>query len=159
MLSFNVFADNNECSFKDEFSDEQWQVIQDAYQYGEPHNLGLTLASISVIESTAGVNVVNERTKSYGIPQIRIYTALNRLNLENTPRNQAKIKKRLINDNDFAYDMAIQELQYWLSVRSNWRDSVKSYNAGWNKNAGNGYMHSVVNTLRELEKCETYITA
>jgi hypothetical protein len=147
------------CNLKSEFKPEQWEIIKEAYDYGEPYNLGYTLASISVIESNAGLYVENDSSESYGVPQIRVTTAIKRLGLRNSNQNREGVKNRLIKDNEFAFDLAVEELRYWLGVRGNWRTAIKSYNAGWKHHRGENYMYKVVGVLKELEKCDTYLAS
>lgn len=145
------------CNLKSELKPEQWDVVQEAYSYGAPYNLGYTLASISVIESNAGLYVENDASESYGVPQIRVTTAIKRLGLHNSNRNREGVKNRLIKDNEFAFDLAVEELRYWLDVRGDWRTAIKSYNAGWKHHKGEGYMFKVIGVLNELENCESHL--
>lgn len=145
------------CDLKSELKEEQWEVIQEAYNYGKPYDLGYTLASISVIESNAGLYVENDSSESYGVPQIRVTTAIKRLGLRNSNQNREGVKNRLIKDNEFAFDLAVEELRYWLGVRGNWRTAIQSYNAGWKHHRGEGYMFKVIDVLNELEDCESYL--
>lgn len=158
LFSISSFSFADSCILKNKLEKEQWNVIKEAYQIGYEYDLGYTLASISVIESNAGLYVENDATESYGVPQIRVTTAIKRLGLEDSNRNREGVKNRLIKDNEFAFDLAIEELKYWLGVRQNWRAAIQSYNAGWIQENGKNYMFKVVNTLNELEKCENYLT-
>ena len=157
LLSVTSFAFADNCSLKNELDKTQWNVVKQAYEIGSPYDLGYTLASISVIESNAGLNIENNVSQSYGVPQIRVTTAINRLGLPNSNKNRERVKNRLIEDNKFAFGLAIEELKYWISVRGNWRTAVKSYNAGWKAYKGENYLFKVVNTLNELEKCESHL--
>lgn len=145
------------CDLKSELKEEQWDVIQEAYDYGEPYDLGYTLASISVIESNAGLYVENDASESYGVPQIRVTTAITRLGLHNSDANREGVKNRLIKDNEFAFELAVEELRYWLDVRGDWRTAVQSYNAGWKHHRGEGYMYKVIGILKQLESCDKYL--
>ena len=164
IVSFLIFSTSltslayaSSCNLKSELKEEQWEVIQEAYNYGKPYNLGYTLASISVIESNAGLYVENDVSESYGVPQIRVTTAITRLGLHNSDANREGVKNRLIKDNEFAFELAVEELRYWLDVRGNWRTAIQSYNAGWKHHRGEGYMFKVIDVLNELEDCESYL--
>lgn len=164
IVSFLIFSTSltslayaSSCNLKSELKPEQWDVIQEAYDYGEPYDLGYTLASISVVESNAGLYVENDVSESYGVPQIRVTTAIKRLGLDNSNRNREGVKERLIKDNEFAFDLAVKELRYWLGIRGGWREAIKSYNAGWKHYKGKDYMFKVIGVLNELENCEDYL--
>lgn len=149
----NAYALDN-CSLKSNFSLKQWNKVEEAYKAGQDKDLGYTMAAITIVESKAGLDKVNEASESYGITQININTALSRMNMEDNKENRDKIKSMLIKSDKLSFKLAKDELLYWQSVRNNnWRQMVRSYNAGWNAENGNIYLTKVIKNLKKLEDC------
>lgn len=129
------------------FDTEQLHMLQQAHDYDE--DLGTTLAAISLVESEAGKNVVNEAGRSYGVFQNLLSTVVSR-----DGRSPVYLKARLINDWEFSARYALEELEYWLDVyEGDLEDAVRSYNAGWEKHYGNGYLELIKKQERMIDKC------
>ena len=116
-------------------STEQIHTLHYAYTRGEPHGLGYTLAAITWVESTAGINLKSP-TGDFGPYGINITTASNRLERKDT----YVLQKELTNNPELGADMALSELEFWVGVYGNNYDKVlSSYNSGWNWKYGFKY--------------------
>lgn len=132
--------------------DFQIKNIKKCYKAGEPYNLGQTMAAICYHESRAGLYKINSKSDDYGLPQIHLKTALSRLNLKSTWHNKQRIRTRLVTNDEFALDLAIQELRYWKETRGRgWKDTVASYNQG-TVIQNYDYFDAVLEALRTLKK-------
>lgn len=127
----------NKCVSVENLSLDQQEIILYAYNYGKAYNLGYTLAAIAWHESCAGEYRLNIADPSAGIYHALIPTVLRRYKmLSDNGFNRNVIASLLINDDEFASKVAIDELMYWEKTRNgNWKDMIKSYNKGflWEK--------------------------
>jgi len=117
-------------------SSQQREVLKAAYDYGEPFDLGYTLAAIAWKESSFGIDLISE-TDDYGVFQINLYTYKNRFSDEITDLNATDMQLQIILINDFATNAsaAIAELTFWRSAHSgDYTKMLESYNGGWRGN-------------------------
>ena len=149
------FSSVKKCPLDKEMKPWQWENILAAYNRGKPHDLGYTLASIAIVETKAGLDTSNDDSESYGITQILLTTAEKRLRDKGITSTRESIKQQLLSNDNFSYDLAIEELNYWNEIRdSNWRNMVRSYNAGWKQYKGEPYLRKVINRLNQLKQCD-----
>lgn len=105
-----------------------------------PYDLSKTIKAIIQLESYNGKYLVNLQDPACGVTHININTYMKRHNLKNTNFNRNKACADLINSPDWAILNAIEELEFWKKIHchngacsfSQYRNMVKSYNAGWN---------------------------
>ncbi|AGN30326.1 Vs.1 [Vibrio phage nt-1] len=149
-------------------SEKQWHNVRAVFVNGWYYDLSWSLAAIAIVESSAGENMINHRTKDYGLMQNNIKTATTRLkrwrqagrdfapyNID----NPEDVKTILLTDRTVSVQLAIEELEFWKGVRGdNWREIYSSYNGGyykgqkWEKRASK-YADKIVNTMRDLKSC------
>lgn len=142
----------NSCRSISALQQEQLEVLQFSYQRGEEFGLGYTLAAIAWVESQAGLYPINIDDPSFGVYQVNIHTAIRRSDMKDTVLNRNLLATQLL-EIDTGADYALQELLFWQDYRSNWRDVISSYNAGWNMENGRGYMVKVIDKVRLLTRC------
>ena len=120
----------DECAPLFSITDKQWGVLQQAYDTGAPYNLGNTMAAVVFRESTAGKYKINPESGDYGVAHINITTALVRTNTSGY-WGKRELITRLVVDDQFNLDLALQELLYWKGETPSWKAMVSAYNQGW----------------------------
>ena len=105
----------------------------------KPYDLVDTIKVIISLESKNGRYPINLQDPACGITHININTYIKRHNLKNTNFNRNKACADLIASPQLAIANAIEELEFWKKIHcdrqcsaSQYRNVVKSYNAGWN---------------------------
>ena len=156
LTTVQVRADIVDVLDKDKkFTLQQKEVIYKAYLKGERHNLGYTMAAITIVESSAGKYLVNLSDPSCGVYHALVPSVLSRANMRNTSANRNAICSRLITDEEFAHREALKELLYWESryvgQRMSWSKMVASYNAGTRYKNGLGYAKKVLKWVKYLQ--------
>lgn len=147
-----------ECSFFENggLSEQQKSVLRYSYERGKEYDLGLTLASIAWVESTAGVDRVNWKDPAFGAYQIVIHdksSAVKRLNITDKIE-QVHLANRLVVDDILGATLAIMELEYWKARhQGDWRKMIMSYNAGTKYKNGKAYLNKIKNTLNKIRGC------
>ncbi|QIW90147.1 hypothetical protein OLCHANIL_00050 [Vibrio phage V05] len=172
VCAFNASA-SNVCHVKfngQELSEKQWHNVRAVFINGWYNDLSWSLAAIAIVESSAGEQMINNRTKDYGLMQNNIKTATARLKRwEKAGRdfgpydlnNPEDVKTILLTDRTVSVQLAIEELEYWKKIRgkNNWREIYASYNGGfykdktWEARAEN-YSDKIVMTMRKLKPCK-----
>jgi hypothetical protein len=146
---YDVLARSNKYSY------EQKLTIAKAYRYGEPYDLGYTMAAICIIESRAGDCMVNLKDPSFGPYHNLLSSVMRRKGLRNTPANQNMIAHKLMTDFKFASEMALQELLWWQNIYrdkpGSWSKMVMSYNAGCHYENGKNYLKKIRKIIKELK--------
>lgn len=146
-------AHGEECP---EFNTNQYHVLQQAYDKGEPYDLGLTLAAITLVESRAGEVVININkggSPDLGVAQINLKTASNRIGVEGVYKKNL-LASKLITDMDFNLQLALTELLYWEEHKDSWAHTVASYNSGWDESYGmKYYVPKVKKSLKTIKRC------
>jgi hypothetical protein len=136
-------------------TDAQRYVLVKAFAYGEPYDLGYTLAAIAWQESQAGSVPVNVEDPSFGPFHNKMDTVMRRVVVKDTRYNRNRIAARLLNDFEFAASMAVAELRYWERVHhGRWRRVVRSYNAGYNHSsrAAEIYVKHIIAKVKALKR-------
>lgn len=149
------------CERYDSLSEKQKHVIQRAYLYGAPDNLGYTLAAIALQESNAGQWRVNFRSNDYGMMQINVKTAVDTMGVTNHYR-QMELIERIIHDDSLSLTIALSVLDHFrqgrIMTNDVWREMVMRYNVGWQSTNGRGekYLQSVSNYVNMLQRCTNW---
>lgn len=161
------------CQYKNEFNDEQWYNIRSVFVNGWLEDLSWSLASIIVKESSAGIKVINHRTKDYGIMQNNLKTAMKRLaQWEKAGRdfspyditNEKDVIELLVTRPEISVSLAIEELHFWKRVRGNdWRMIYASYNGGYyvdedHQEVAEEYASDIIDIMRKLKTCNKELT-
>ena len=139
-----------------EFTAKQLHTLQTAYEKGEPYDLGLTMAAITLVESRAGEVVININkggSPDLGVAQINLKTASNRVGVKDGYKKNL-LASKLITDMDFNLQLALTELLYWEEHKDSWAHTVASYNSGWDESYGmKHYVPKVKKSLKTIERC------
>jgi hypothetical protein len=136
-------------------TDAQHATLRKAFTYGEPYDLGYTLAAIAWQESHAGEVPVNISDPSFGPFHNRMDTVMKRVSLEDTSYNRNVIAAKLLNDFDFSAAMAVKELLFWRKVHhGRWRSMIRSYNAGYHYRcrAATAYVSGIIAKVNALKR-------
>ncbi len=175
VCAFNASA-STQCNVKfngQELSEKQWHNVRAVFLNGWYNDLSWSLASITIVESSAGLQMINNRTKDYGLMQNNIKTATTRLKRwQEAGRdfgaydldNPEDVKTILLTDRTVSVQLAVEELQYWKKIRgnNNWREIYASYNGGfykgkeWEPRAEN-YANKIITTMRKLKTCKSQL--
>ncbi|ANV97568.1 hypothetical protein BBW65_01530 [Helicobacter enhydrae] len=137
---FSLFAQAHTDSCKDIklFNQDQLDVIEYAYNYGNKYGLGYTMAAIAWQESCAGRYRINFADPSAGIYHAYLPNVIKRhYKKQDTPFRRNVVAEELISNRTFASKIALEELLYWRKIRKNdWKAIIKSYNKGfsWENN-------------------------
>lgn len=129
---------NGGCENPKDFTQEQKEIILKAYQYGDAKNFGYTMAAIAWQESCAGKYLINFSDPSAGIYHAHLPGVIKEYsNLKDTSFNRNLVGQILIQDQEFASQVALEQLLLWEKRFG--RDEqkiIKSYNKGtsWIKN-------------------------
>jgi len=159
------------CDFFSDLTFSQHQVLQKSYSYGKEDGLGETLAAISIVESTAGVNLVGPSKRNgghYGPFMLALGNVLKREGgkkykyltaqevLDKTPKSRRKaVIKRLKTDMKFAAKHALKELQYWRNHTNTKREMLQAYNGGYGAIGSNQrYPNKIQRALKSFKQCD-----
>lgn len=124
---------NKTCDIMYEYTDDQFYTIVRANEAGKQDGLGKTLAAMVIVESRAGEDMVNYTTGDYGVGQIHLTTAIKRWRKRGYKGSSSALAERLLHDESFNHLNMLLELRFWKKVHgNNWKNIVKSYNAGYN---------------------------
>lgn len=124
------------CVALKDFSVAQRNVILKAFKYGVKSGFGYTMAAIAWKESCAGEYRMNFADPSAGIYHAHIPGLLKKNNQKDTGFMRNMVGELLVRDDEYASEVALDELLYWQKVRNgNWKEVIKSYNKGfsWEK--------------------------
>lgn len=136
-----------------QLSDEQVEVMNRSYRFGHEYDYGYTMAAISYAESSAGMNPENPSDPSGGVFHILLSHVLKRFDMDNTPDNRELAMNMLVNNFDFAAQMALEELQYWDKVhRGDIFRTWRSYNGGFYNRSKTASVNSMAyaNKIKKL---------
>lgn len=123
----------NRCTSKlDNMTQNQKEVLVQAYKFGEQYDFGYTMAAIAWQESCAGEHKVNLQDPSAGVFHTYIPGVFARHpNLKRNGFTENIIAGMLIKDDYLSASETIHELKYWRKRHKNdWSKIVKSYNKG-----------------------------
>lgn len=136
-----------ECPY---FTPEQLLTMQRAYEAGDKIDMNYTMAAIALQESNAGEQLVNHRTRDYGVFQNHLKTVASREGVKPSKH----LANKLVKNFDYSADHAVKELEYWKQVRKDrLQDVLASYNAGFNMKAGRKYANEVMDKIAMLQNC------
>ncbi len=150
----------NACVPLEQFSTSQKEVLRRSYLAGKSSGLGLTLAAIAWKESCAGVYKMNFQDPSAGNFHAYIPGVINRFpQLKQNGFTQNMVGALLVQNDNFAEEIAISELKFWeREHKGDWKKVVKSYNKGysWQKDASANalaekYYQEIAWRVRQLE--------
>ncbi len=161
LLGYEKIELQNRCVAFEDFSESQKNVILQAYLAGLRYGFGFTLAAIAWQESCAGEYRVNFQDPSAGLFHAYIPSVFKRHpELKENGFTHNMVGHRLVTDDDFAVQIAIEELLFWNKVHEgNWKNIVKSYNRGYSwqtsKRAdasATEYYENVAQKVREIKQ-------
>lgn len=153
LLAFNATAEY--CTGYKELSPLQKGRLEFAYHQGLEHDLGFTLASISLIESSAGKWRINPYSKDFGLFQVNIKTAVKVLGISNHYK-KLELAEKLIYDDLLNSYVALDVLTYFEDYhKGDWKKMVMSYNNGFNikTNKAKKYLDKVSVGVKMLQQC------
>jgi hypothetical protein len=135
----------------------QIRVLLKTYDKAKHFDLELTLCAIAWQESYFGKYKINLADPSFGVFHANINTVIKKHNYKNTKWRQSRLAEALINDYDFAFSEALNELEYWKSywkqkeVKDLWIHFVRSYNTGFAWTENEHYIDEIVLKIRVLK--------
>ena len=150
------------------YTPEQEYVLGMSAFKGSQHDLSLTLAAIVQQESFVGPYIVRENpndnylakrkdgTKysirgSYGITHVLLATAMWLEGEHNLWRARATIVPELINNDEYAIELAIKKLQSVEREGQTWRQLVAKYNGAGE--AAEKYATKIAEHVKEFRRC------
>lgn len=127
-----------DCNHPKNFTKDQKSVILRAYHYGNKKDFGYTMAAIAWQESCAGKYLLNFSDPSAGIYHALIPVVIKKYSkLKNTSFNRNLVGQILIENHDFASQVALEQLLEWEKIfKKDYKKIIKSYHKGtaWKKN-------------------------
>ncbi|CAM0016104.1 unknown function [Vibrio phage K571] len=172
LLLASTTATASQCAYRSEFNDYQWENIRTVYIAGWYTGFKWSLAAITIVETSAGLDKENERTKDYGLMQNNIKTAKKRLKAwqdagrdfgEYDITKDDDVRRLLLENHDISIALAVEELRFWKRVRNgNWHEIYASYNGGYYKgqsweNWSLHYTDKVITALSKIQQCESLL--
>lgn len=132
------------------FTEEQLDVINDAYLFGLPHDYGYTLAAIAIKESFLGDRILryNPNDPSTGVTHILFGTLKDLSGLNHW--DAIDEAQRLINDDLRSFAYTIQKLD---SIQGTFWNKWKRYNG--RGPAAEAYARDIQVTIVNLKRCGT----
>lgn len=116
-------------------SQDQLGVLHSSYNAGKQYDLGETLATIALKESSAGKHLINPFTGDYGVYQGNYKTICNQAHVKDIACSMEV--QRVVSDINTAQKHALETLIYWknyydarISV-NNYQMMVRSYHSGF----------------------------
>ena len=113
-------------------SDKQMTNLAMSFDYAKDMGFGYTLAAISYVESSAGINTDADDKLSAGHHQVLKTHALQFFGMADTPENQLTVADYLDSNFGLSATIALQEFLWWYERHDgNWFNAVRSYNRGY----------------------------
>lgn len=138
-------------------TDSQIEAVRFSYEYGKPYDLAYTLSAIALKESNGGKWKINLQDPSGGLYHVTVDKAVRELGYEDTPFNRNRAVQALVDDDNLAAKIAVQEILFWRdAVAGSWLDTWASYNHGWNgKNTerGKAYAEDIQKIIQQIQYC------
>lgn len=135
----------------------QIEVVRFSHNYGKPYDLSYTLAAIALKESNAGKWKINLQDPSGGLYHVTVDKAVKELGYEDTAFNRNRAIQALVNDDNLAAKIAVNEILFWREqIAGSWLDTWASYNHGWNgKNTerGQAYAEDIRQLIQKIQYC------
>ncbi len=157
LLLFSFGGHAIDCSDYTKLSVDQKERLAFSFREGKTYNLGYTLASIALAESSAGRYRLNIHSKDLGLYQVNQKTAQRELGITNYYK-QLELHQKLIYDDQLGAYVAIKVLQHF--DKGNYKEMVMSYNEGyrWRKDEESykkalTYYTKVAYNVRMLKQC------
>ncbi|GAD19988.1 hypothetical protein [Helicobacter fennelliae] len=126
-----------ECSNPKNFSKSQKDNLIYAYTFGAKQGMGYIMAAIAWQESCAGAYMMNFSDPSAGLYHAHIPVVIKYYsNYKDSDFTRNVMGQMLIDDKDFASQIALSTLLYWYNYhKKNLKNTIKSYNKGfkWEK--------------------------
>lgn len=142
-------------------STDQLHVLQQSYDYGQKYDYGLTLATIAMKESSAGLYTINAVSQDFGVYQGNYKTLCNQVGIEpNSFACNMEVSK-VVHDIDVAASHALTTLLWWSEYYQNkegkvtYERVIRSYNAGFNPDstAASNYWNEFKSNMNMIKKC------
>ncbi len=152
-----------ECTNPKNFSKAHIDIIVFAYNYGAPKGMGYIMAAIAWQESCAGAYMMNFQDPSAGLYHAHIPIVLKYYsNYKDTDFNRNVMGQKLINNRNFASEIALETLLYWHKYhKGDLKKTIKSYNKGfkWEKDKANNSLAEsyYTNISQKITRLESYI--
>ncbi len=151
------------CQRWDELDLQQKATLHIIHFLGQEHDLGWTLAAISLAESNAGRWRLNYLSNDFGVLQINIKTAGEILEIRNR-YNLFDLAERLLYDDVLSVDLAVDVLHHFQRNRKLtprvYKEMIMSYNRGYRwkhepeqKKIAEAYFTRVQTNVRMLKQC------
>jgi hypothetical protein len=116
---------------------------------GKPHNLGNTLAAISIVETRAGAFTDSSANRICGAHQVDVNIVKENLGTNSTLKT---ICKALKENHTLSAMVSLQILLYWKDNSSTLKTTLLRYNRGWKYHPSDEeFYRRFVMTLRVLE--------
>lgn len=130
LLPLSLFSwDFTEKDF-DNLSAKQLDIINTTYAIGNTQDLGLTQASLVIVETRAGEYLGNTNNHICGSHQVNVNTVMKSLK----SKGNMTVLCRVIRGHPILSSLlSLEILKYWRDNSSSYREMVLSYNRGWNK--------------------------
>ena len=158
-LSITASADLSQCQSELQLSDAQMETLSWARERGREHDLGDTMMTLALKESSAGKYLMNARTDDYGVFMISLPTAHGLLKPKGDFERYSIIPQQLIEDRELNARLAVETLLFWKKHRSSYEDMIRSYNAGYRKSssAGTVYWEGFRKLFHKLRKANCFV--
>lgn len=131
-------------------SQEQLDVLKSSYWMGKPHDLGLTLAAISIVETRAGAFKDTSKNRICGAHQVDVTIVKENLGSKSPLR---KICKAIQDNHTLSAMVSLQILLYWKDNSRTLRTTIVRYNRGWHYHPHEEeFYRRFVMVLKVLEK-------
>lgn len=128
-----------------ELNQKQKHIAKTIYRVVDNLDLRLALLSIAWQESRLGVASINLQDPSCGVFHTHLKYYNQRYGLKDDDYTRNVLCARLIDDLVFSIREAKRQLRTWLVVHNgDFEKALKSYNAGYNVSAGNGYYANIM---------------
>lgn len=136
-----------------ELTPEQERVLHFSYAYGEPHDYGYTLAAIALQESHLGKYNISLGDPSAGAYHLTIDKAVDKLGWAHTPFNYNRAAQLLMDDIEFAAELAVEVIDWWHTYhKGNFYKVWSSYNGGFKGNQL--YADKIYANIKKIKHCK-----
>ena len=144
-----------DCDQYDSLSPLQKGRLLFSYHQGQDLDLGYTLSSIALVESSAGKYRINPYSRDFGLYQVNIKTAVNVMGVTNYYKKLGLAEKLIYQDILSSY-IALDVLQYFYKYhKGDWKKMVQSYNEGFKIDTKKSlsYLDKVSEEVVMLKRC------
>lgn len=136
------------------YTEEQLELIQRAYDFGKVYDYGFTLAAITIKESFVGNRVlrINPNDPSFGITHIHFGTIKHLGKL--THYEAIRESERLILDDELSWSYSVKKLD---SIKGTFYNKWRRYNGSGKK--AEKYASSIQSLIKEMKECYSINTS